>query len=268
MLIDWFTVGAQALNFVVLVWLMKRFLYRPIRHAIEAREGRITAELADADVRKAEATKEREEFQEKNTRFDEQRAARFSQMTSEVKGEHQRLLGEAQEEARVLQAKHKETLRTDARDLSQALQRRTREEVFAITKRALTDLATTSLEARMSEVFTRRLRELEPQEKTSLGKALLELAEPAVVRSAFELPDEERTVIRTAINETFSADISLSFETAPDLVSGVELSTTGLTVGWSISGYLASMEEQVAELLEEKNQKEPQAKNSAASHGT
>ena len=27
MLIDWFTVGAQALNFLILVWLMKRYLY-------------------------------------------------------------------------------------------------------------------------------------------------------------------------------------------------------------------------------------------------
>ena len=59
MLIDWFTVGAQVLNFVVLVWLMKRFLYRPILDAIDAREKRVAAELADADARRAEAGRER-----------------------------------------------------------------------------------------------------------------------------------------------------------------------------------------------------------------
>jgi len=37
MLIDWFTVGAQALNFIILVWLMKRFLYKPVQDAIAAR---------------------------------------------------------------------------------------------------------------------------------------------------------------------------------------------------------------------------------------
>ena len=47
MLIDWFTVGAQALNFLVLVWLLKRFLYQPILDAIDAREKRIAKELAD-----------------------------------------------------------------------------------------------------------------------------------------------------------------------------------------------------------------------------
>jgi F0F1-type ATP synthase, subunit b len=57
MLIDWFTVGAQGLNFLILVWLMKRFLYRPILHAIDEREKRIAAELSDAEATKAEAQK-------------------------------------------------------------------------------------------------------------------------------------------------------------------------------------------------------------------
>ena len=50
MLIDWFTVAAQALNFLILVWLMKRFLYKPILNAIDAREKLIAKELADADA--------------------------------------------------------------------------------------------------------------------------------------------------------------------------------------------------------------------------
>jgi len=66
MLIDWFTIAAQALNFLILVWLMKRFLYKPILNAIDAREQRIARELADADAKKAEAQKEREVFKGKN----------------------------------------------------------------------------------------------------------------------------------------------------------------------------------------------------------
>ena len=51
MLIDWFTVGAQALNFVILVWLMKRFLYVPVLDAIDAREKRIATQLGDATAK-------------------------------------------------------------------------------------------------------------------------------------------------------------------------------------------------------------------------
>src|ERR1700688_2249451 len=102
MLIDWFTVGAQVLNFVILVWLMKRFLYKPIIHAIDAREERIATELADGAAKKAEAQKERDEFQHKNEEFDQQRAALLSQAADEAKTERQRLLDEARKAADAL----------------------------------------------------------------------------------------------------------------------------------------------------------------------
>ena len=110
MLIDWFTVGAQALNFLILVWLLKRFLYKPILDAIDAREKRIAAELADADAKKAEAQKERDEFQHKNEEFDQQRAALLSKATDEAKAERQRLLDEARKAADALSAKRQEAL--------------------------------------------------------------------------------------------------------------------------------------------------------------
>src|SRR5476649_830687 len=97
MLIDWFTVGAQALNFLILVWLMRRFLYQPILAAIDTREKKIAAELADAAAKKAEAKQDRDEFQHKNEEFDQQRAALLTQATDAAKTERQRLFDEARQ---------------------------------------------------------------------------------------------------------------------------------------------------------------------------
>jgi F-type H+-transporting ATPase subunit b len=253
MLIDWFTVGAQALNFFILVWLMKRFLYKPIRDAVDAREKRIAAELADADAKKAEAQKERDEFQHKNETFDQQRAALLSKATDEVKTERQRLLEEARKAADTLSARRQETLKEDARDLNQAILCRTRQEVFAIARKALMDLATTSLEERMGDVFTRRLREMNGEAKAILGKALTSASAAALVRSTFDLPVEQRATIQNALNETFSAEIQVRFETAPNLISGIELTANGQMVAWSIADYLASLEQGVDALLQEKD---------------
>jgi F-type H+-transporting ATPase subunit b len=249
MLIDWFTVGAQALNFVILVWLMKRFLYKPILHAIDAREKRIAAELADADAKRVEAQKEREEFQRKNQEFDQARASLLSQTTDEVKAERQRLLEQARQAVDALTAQRMETLRNDARNLNQAISRRTQQEVFAIARKALTDLATASLEERLGDVFTRRLRAMDGAAKTGLAEALKSASEPALVRSAFDLPAEQRAAIQNALNETFSAQIRIRFATAPELVSGIELTTNGQKVAWSIADYLTSLEKGVSELL-------------------
>ena len=244
------------------MWLLKRFLYKPILNAIDAREKRIATELADADAKKAEAQKERDEFQHKNEEFDQQRAALLSKATDEAKAERQRLLDEARKAADALSAKRQETLRNDAHNLNQAISRRTQQEVFAIARKALTDLATTSLEERMGEVFTRRLREMDGKAKAGLAEALKTASDPALVRSAFDLPAEQRAAIQNALNETFSAEIHVRFETAPDLVSGIELTTNGQKVAWSIADYLASLEKGVDELLKEKDK--PEAKPSQA----
>ena len=262
MLIDWFTVGAQALNFLVLVWLLKRFLYKPIINAIDAREQRIAKERADADAIKAEADKARAEFQQKNEAFDQQRAALLSKATDEAKAERERLIGEARKAADALAAKRMETLQNDARSLNKAITSRAQQEVFAVAGKALKELADTSLEERMSEVFTRKIREIKGTAKSDLAEAIKSATAPVLVCTAFPMSKEQHAAIQDALNVTFSADIPLHFETAPDLIGGIELSVGGQKLAWSITDYLSSLEKGVDDLLKTKNQPhvEPDAK--------
>ena len=69
------------------------------------------------------------------------------------------------------------------------------------------------------------------------------------VRSAFDLPPAQRSAIESAVKETFAAEAHVQFETAPELVSGIELSTNGQKVAWSIADYLATLEKSAGELL-------------------
>ncbi|MGD0164153.1 MAG: F0F1 ATP synthase subunit B [Candidatus Sulfotelmatobacter sp.] len=254
MLIDWFTVGAQVLNFLILVWLLKHFLYKPILNAIDAREKRIASELADADAKKSEAQKERDDFQNKNKVFDQQRSALLGKVADEAKVERERLLGEAHKDADNLRAAQAAALRNDQKRLSSAITNLAKQEVFGIARKTLADLATVSLEERMGEVFTRRLREMDQKAKGLLGAALKSSSEPAVVRSTFDLGAAQKAAIQNALNETFSAEIHIRFETSPDLVSGIELTTNGQKVAWSIADYLASLEKGVDELLKKKDE--------------
>ena len=79
------------------------------------------------------------------------------------------------------------------------------------------------------------------------------------VHSAFDLPPAQRTAIESAVKETFAPDAHVQFETAPELVSGIELSTNGQKVAWSIADYLATLEKSAGELLHKDAQPEPKA---------
>jgi F-type H+-transporting ATPase subunit b len=250
MLIDWFTVGAQALNFLILVWLLKHYLYKPILDAIDAREKRIAAELTDAAALKAAAKKEQDEFQSKNRALDGERSALLSKATDEAKAMRERLLTDAHRDADSLRVQEDKARRNDQMNLRLEITRLAAQEVFGIARNALKDLATASLEERMTEVFTRRLREMDAKTKESLATALKASTEPAMVRSAFEMPVEERDSIQNALNETFSAEIRVRFDTASNIVSGIELTAGGQKLAWSIAEYLAEFERKLGQLLE------------------
>lgn len=251
-LIDWFTVIAQVINFLILVWLLKHFLYKPILNAIDAREKRIADELANASAKKTEAEKEKEEFKRKNEEFDQQRAALLNKAKDEAKAERQRLFEEVRKEASELKAKQQEALKNDEQHLNQEIGRRTQQEVFNIARKVLQDLAGTSLEEHTIDAFAQRMGSLESDEKKQLASALGESSSQVLIRSAFDLPQAQRDSIKKTIKETLGIEVQPRFETAPELISGIELTTDGKKVAWSIANYLTSMQKSIDELTKEK----------------
>lgn len=242
MLIDWFTVAAQTINFLILVWLLKRFLYKPILDVIDARERRIAAELADADAKRAEANRERDEFEQKNQSFEKQRKALLSSATDEAATERQRLLNEARKEADALAAKRRDELQAEQLSLSEEIIKRTQQEVFARTRKTLHDLADVTLEEQMINVFVTHLHTLNGELQKELAAALQTTKHSPLVRSAFILPPEQQLKIQTEFNATMSADIQIQFEVVPELVSGIELSVNGKKMAWSVDDYLTELE--------------------------
>jgi F-type H+-transporting ATPase subunit b len=249
MLIDWFTVGAQLLNFLILVWLLKRFLYKPVLDAIEAREKRIAGELATAASKLADAQKEHDEFGRKNKAFDDERGALAAQAAKQGVEERESLLQQAHKDADELRAASASALAADRTRLGRQIERLAQREVFAIARKALADLATANLEERMGDVFTRRLRTMDVGAKAALAAALKESAEPALLRSGFELPAADRATIQNALNEAFSSEVRVRFVTVPDAVCGIELTANGQTLAWNIADYLKALEQKLDALL-------------------
>jgi len=259
MLIDWFTVIAQMINFLILVWLMKRFLYRPILNALDAREQRIAAQRIEAEAREAQAEAARLEFQGKTNAFEQQRVALFSRIEAEAEAERQRLREEARREADGLRQTLHDMLNSDFGKMHEELARKVGAEVLAIARKVLADLAGTELEAHMVEEFIRRLRRLDNDARSRMAATKRSSERFVLIRSAFKLAQPQRAAIEGAVRETIAAGIPLRFETLPDLLGGIELVMQGEKLSWSIADYLASLERDVDELLKAQHKPPPDA---------
>ncbi len=252
MKIDWFTIVAQAVNFLVLLWLMKRFLYKPILKAIDEREKRIAEELSAAVIKKNAALEMKADYDRKNDELDRQSAAFLKKAQDESNAEKSRLLKDAREAADAVSKKRQESLVVEETALRESVSRKIQSEVLAITRKVLADLAEVSLEEQVVGVFIQHLRDLDTSQKTAMISAFEKEQGPTTVRTAFDISPVLRNTIETSIKEILGPQMTISFESTPDLISGIELAVNGQKVTWNVADYLSSIEESFDDLLKEK----------------
>jgi len=249
MLIDWFTVFAQLVNFLILMALLKRFLYRPIVKALDDREKKIAEQLEAARKSRTDAERERSEYVYKNERFDQQRTALLMQAQNDAEHEREKWLEAARAEVDRLREDWRQALQIEQCSLHRELMRQTQNQVFAIARKVLADLASESLEQRIVEIFIQRLHAADESEKNRLTLAIQASSEPVVVRSAFELMAEQQNMLERTVKSEFAAEASIKFEVADELISGIELTTNGHKLSWNIADYLASLEHSLDRVL-------------------
>ena len=248
MLFNCFTVIAQVLNFLMLIWLMKRFLYQPILDAIDARERHIADELADAASRDAAAEDERREFEARTTELAERQAGMLAEAGTAAAAERERLLAEARAAAASdaparRQALRDEGQRTRARSPN-GRQRGVRHLAPGARRpgRGTSKRAPPHLHPAPGP---RRLRARAHRE--ALKAAYARAAGAQRVRVAAGAADGDPD----AVDATFSAEPSrCTSRRTPELVSGIELSANGQKLAWSIADYLEALVQQAGELLE------------------
>jgi F-type H+-transporting ATPase subunit b len=249
MKINWFTVIAQVINFLVLVWLLKKFLYKPILNAIDEREKKIAAQIKDADDKKAAATKEQDDFKKKNEDFDKQKKGFMDKTVADANAEKDKLLDAAKNDANTLRSNLEKSAKENQENQNTAIAQKTQKQVFDITRKALTDIASISLEEQSANTFIKRLNESKDDEKKQFVDAFKSNANAILVRSAFDLPEKQRGEINNAIDSILGTKTQLQFKTTPELISGIELTTNGYKLAWSFSEYLNSLEKNIAEKM-------------------
>lgn len=249
MLIDWFTVIAQALNFLILVWLLKRFAYQPVLQAINQREQRIAAQLAAAAAAQAAATAERETLSRKAEELEKHRVALLDQVTQEAQAMRTKLLEQARQDADARRAHLLAALSAERVDLKSELGSKVRAAVLEIADGTMRSLAHVALNEAMVDVFLEHLQLLSETDRRVLG-AVGATSTTALVRSAFELAPQTRARIQAAVGALGKPDARVQFETAPDLVCGIELQVAGHKLAWSVGDYLEGLQSGINLILD------------------
>jgi F-type H+-transporting ATPase subunit b len=250
MLIDWFTLIAQLINFLILAWLLKRFLYHPIVKALDAREKKIASELQHAAMVEEEAKKSMAEWKQKNDEFEKNRMTIMQQAVKEADDKKAELFIEAHKEYENLRARLDESLHNEQKNLQQEIIDRISNEVFSMAEKVLAELADVTLEDRIVKVFCERLQKTEEVDIKEMTGLFRQSNHPPIIRSVFTLTPENCERVKKTVMEVFSIDTNIVFETDAGLISGLELSMNGHSIKWNIKAYLDGLKVTVEADLE------------------
>lgn len=241
MQIDWLTVMAQIVNFLVLVWLLKHFLYQPVVNAMARREDRITARLREAEAREREAQAESRRYRENTEAFERARAQKLNEAREAADEEKRHLLNAARHEIDVRRDTWRADLQREQEDFSRALKREFAEMVVTISRRVLAGLADVTLERQIVAAFLHRLDALSTQERAPFTRS----SETLRLLSTFDLDTETRKRLREALRTT----AEIEYVRDPELVCGIALVAAGHKLEWNVMDYLNGLDEQVDALL-------------------
>ncbi|MCU0242382.1 MAG: F0F1 ATP synthase subunit delta [Vicinamibacteria bacterium] len=250
MQIDWLTVAAQIVNFLVLVWLLQRFLYRPITDAMARREARIESRLAEAKAARADAEAEAERLRENRQALDASREDVLRDTREEAAALRARLEEDIHEEMAARRRTWEAHLEDEREDFAAQLRQRAGHQVIDIVRRILGDYAGADLASQVAGTFADRLAELDDATKTKLSATADRTDGPARVESSVALNPDARARITRAIHAQIAQDIEVEYQEDGNLLLGARLSIGEQTVEWSASRFLSRLETTLDETIE------------------
>jgi F-type H+-transporting ATPase subunit b len=250
MQIDWLTVVAQIVNFLVLVWLLQRFLYRPITTAMARREERIETRLSEAKAARAEVEAEAERLRDQQQALQSSREEMLREARQEAADLRARLEGDIREEMEARRKTWRTHLQDEQDDFANRLRQRVGHQVIDIVGRVLRDYAGSDLASEVARTFTDRIAELDAKARDKLVAAASRAAAPARVDSSVALNPDARTRISRAIHDSIAPDIEVEYHEDQALILGVRLTIGEQTVEWSAARFLHRLEATLDEVIE------------------
>ncbi len=249
MQIDWVTVAAQALNFLVLVWLLKHFLYGPITRAMQRREQRIQQRFDDAESKREEAQREADAYRDKQRKLDDEREDLLDESRQQAKQIAQELEQQARDEIAQKREEWKQQFEAERTQFLNDLKHRAAKHFYDLAQRALDDLAGQRLQDAMAARFVAQLDDLEAAQRKKARKAIDRSDGDIVISTGFELEPTNKSQLTKAVHDVLRTDRGVRYVHGEDLGLGLRLETDGYSLEWSLQGYFDALRENLEQAL-------------------
>ena len=251
MQIDWFTFAAQIVNFLILLLLLKRFLYGPILKAISDREAEIASRFDDARQQMTAAESARTEFESRMAQLTHAKEQLLTEAANEVAEWKEHRLSETRAEVEESRVEWYLVLDRERAQLRSDLTARYREHSLRLAKGILSCLADADGQQAIVDAFVRHVRTGRVEAKTTPPHPEAGADELTTILSAFALSDVQKTAVREAVEVLGRTPKAVEFRVDPTLISGIELRASDHEISWNARESLDFLADEFSRELDE-----------------
>lgn len=242
--LDWTTFLLEVLNFLVLVWILKRFLYQPILEVLDARQARVKKEMAQAEKAQREGAALKQDYEDRLGSWAQEREKLRQKLEQEL--EQQRVSGMdrirqslADEDAKARARSAATTAANEAK-----LVREAAGAAYGNVAAMLQRLASSELTSSIAGLFVKDLAALSPAQLEALRAAAAKLGAgvTAEIATAHPLADTIIKEIERALGTAAGKQLSVSISLEPDLIAGVRVAVGECLLHANLADELAFFE--------------------------
>lgn len=252
MQIDWWTFIAQIINLIILLFLLRKFLYIPVLKAVEKRQKLIADELNKAAVARRKADELSIECEKKLAQIDVQKQEILSKSRANAEKFAQELMIEAQEQYKDSVKTWKDKLLSQQKTYANTLRILIADYFARFADRALSQMADEHLNDLFVAKFIEQLQNI-PIEKKQSMIAAFEDNNTITVQSSQQLSPANIQQLQQALstNLQLSQDISLIQEINSELICGIALQAGEQLISWNLADYLHTFQQQMNEDMQQ-----------------
>ncbi|BCX89576.1 F-type H+-transporting ATPase subunit b [Methylomarinovum tepidoasis] len=220
--INWTTFFLEIVNFLVLVWLLKRFLYRPVKAMVARRRREVEARLAEAEKRRQEAEALKRRYENRLADWEAEKKRAWEQLRQELEAERRRRLQALEQELDEQRRKAEAVWEQEKREWRRHAEEQALQLGAAFAARLLERLADEHLHHRLVALLLEDLEKLPAEEQARIRSAA-SVTEPIQGVSAWPLTDAEIQKLNQVLSWILQSQTEMGFSVDPDLIAGVRI---------------------------------------------
>jgi F-type H+-transporting ATPase subunit b len=241
---DLFTFVATLVNFLILVALLRIFLYKRVMKAVEDRQRKIENRWNEAETAREDADRSRREYQEKSRELEEDEHRLKEEARRRAADREEELVDRAKREVEDRKREWFDSLEREKERTLRRFRELAAEDLWVAVRRILADLADSDLEEAVVDKF---LKKLDAEAASDLDET-----ERLIIRTGFPMPEDLRSEFLTGIESRTGIDVSgkeTSFETDEELVAGIEIEARNKKIAWNVDRYIREASEDLSKKL-------------------